>query len=70
MGKNQNINPKKGNGILFPKFFWPPVRNNCSSDREKLLKIEAEGREFAKCLRSLQQFFGNNLKKLLGFRNK
>ena len=25
---------------------------NCSSDREKLLKFEAEGREFAKILRS------------------
>ena len=29
---------------------------NCSSDREKLLKIEAECREFAKFLRSLEQF--------------
>ena len=29
---------------------------NCSSDREKLLKLEAEGREFAKILRSLEQF--------------
>ena len=29
---------------------------NCSSDREKLLKFEAEGREFAKFLRSLEQF--------------
>ena len=28
----------------------------CSSDREKLLKFEAEGREFAKLLRSLEQF--------------
>ena len=26
------------------------------SDREKLLKFEAEGREFAKCLRSIEQF--------------
>ena len=24
------------NGILFPKLFWPSVRKNCSSDREKL----------------------------------
>ena len=31
------------------------MRKNCSSDREKLLKLEAEGREFAKFLRSLQQ---------------
>ena len=29
---------------------------NCSSDREKLLKFEAEGREFAKILRSPEQF--------------
>ena len=29
---------------------------NCSGDREKLLKFEAEGREFAKFLRSLEQF--------------
>ena len=29
---------------------------NCSSDREKNLKFEAEGQEFAKILRSLEQF--------------
>ena len=29
---------------------------NCSSDREKILKFEAEAREFAKFLRSLEQF--------------
>ena len=43
-------------GILLPKLFWPTVRKNCSSDQEKLLKFEAEGREFAKILRSLEQF--------------
>ena len=32
------------------------MRKNCSSHREKVLKLEAEGREFAKCLRSLEQF--------------
>ena len=32
------------------------MRKNCSSDREKLLKVEAEGREFPKVLRSLEQF--------------
>jgi hypothetical protein len=32
------------------------VRKKCSSDREKLLKFKAEGREFAKILRSLEQF--------------
>ena len=43
-------------GILLPKLFWPTVRKNCSSDQEKLLKLEAEGQEFAKFLRSLEQF--------------
>ena len=32
------------------------MRKNCSSDREKLLKFEAEGRELAKNLISLEQF--------------
>ena len=44
------------NGILLPKLFWHTVRNNCSSDREKPLKFEAEGREFATFFRSLEQF--------------
>ena len=42
--------------ILLPKLFWPTVRKKCFSDREKLLKFEAEGREFEKNLRSLEQF--------------
>ena len=46
----------KINGILLPELFWPTVRKNCSSDREKLLKFKAEGREFAKFLRPLEQF--------------
>ena len=49
------------------------MRKNCASDREKLLKLEAEGREFAKFLRSLEQFiqtvkrtiFGNRMLFLL-----
>ena len=44
------------NGILLPKLFWPTVRKNCCSDRENVLKFEAEGWEFAKFLRSLEQF--------------
>ena len=32
------------------------MRKSYSSDREKLLKFEAEGREFSKILRSLEQF--------------
>ena len=46
-------NEKYENGILLPKLFWPNVRKKkCSSDREKLLKFEAEG----KILRSIEQF--------------
>ena len=44
------------NGILLLKFFWPTLRKNYSSDQEKLLKFEDEGWEFAKSLRSLEQF--------------
>ena len=32
------------------------MRKNCSIDREKVLKFEAEGRELVKILRSLEQF--------------
>ena len=32
------------------------MRKNCSTDREKLLKYETEGKESAKFLRSLEQF--------------
>ena len=35
------------NGILLSKLFSPTATKNCSSDREKLLKFEAEGQEFA-----------------------
>ena len=38
------------NCILISKLFWPTVRQNCSSDREKLLKFEAEDRGFSKFL--------------------
>ena len=44
------------NGILLPELLWPTVRKNCSSDQEKLLKFKAEGRRFAKFLRTLEQF--------------
>ena len=32
------------------------MKKNCSNDCGKLLKFEAEGREFAKFLRSIEQF--------------
>ena len=41
------------------------MRKNCSSDREKLLKLDAEGRDFAKFLRPLKEkvrkYFGNKM---------
>ena len=43
-------------GIFLPKLFWPTVRKNCSSDREKVLEFGDEGREFAKFLILLEQF--------------
>ena len=42
--------------FLFPKLYLPSVRKNCSSEREKLLKFETDGQEFAKILRSSEQF--------------
>ena len=42
------------NGILFLKLFCS-VRKNCSSDWEKIWKWNAESREFANFLRSLEQ---------------
>ena len=42
------------NGILFPKLFWPSMRKDCFSDREKLLKFMDEGWDLAKVLRSLE----------------
>ena len=47
------------NGILLTKLFWSTVRKKCSSDREKPLKFEAEGQEFAfaNILRWLEQFW-------------
>ena len=37
-------------------WYFVTVRKYCFSNQEKLLKFEAEGREFAKILRSLEQF--------------
>ena len=53
---NSHVQSRKQtrNGILLPKLFWPTVRKIC--DREKLLKFETEGRDFAKFLRLLVQF--------------
>ena len=45
------------------------MRRNCSSDREKLFKFEAEGREFANFLRSLEQLI-RPVKGQTNFRNR
>ena len=37
-------NIKVWNGILLPKLFWPPVRNNCSSDQEELWNSRMKAR--------------------------
>ena len=47
---------QENNGFMLSKLFWPTVRKNCSSDPEKVLKFEAEDQEFAKILRSIEQF--------------
>ena len=44
------------NGILLPKLFWPTVWEKNDLVIKKKLKFEAEGREFAKILRSPGQF--------------
>ena len=42
--------------VDLPKLVWTTLRKKCSSDRKNLLESEAEGPEFAKILRSLEQF--------------
>ena len=46
--KIRNPQEQERNGTLLTKLFGPTVRKNRSSDREKNLKFEAEGREFEK----------------------
>ena len=56
MVKPLSCTPTPRYSILLPKLFLPTVRKKCSIDREQFFKFEAEGREFAKILRSLEQF--------------
>ena len=46
--------------ILLPKLFWHTVRKNASSDQEKLLKFEAEGREFCKLFEITGSIYSNS----------
>ena len=63
-------------GILYQDCSDLLLRKNCSSNRGKLLKFEAEGQEFSKFLRStcswralISNTQNPNWKKLCGFRN-
>ena len=53
--------PKKKKKYIYHWYFVTKIvlifcEKKCSCDREKLLKFKAEGQEFAKFLRSLEQF--------------
>ena len=54
--RNAKILRTLKNWYFVTKIVLTYCEKNCSSDREKLLKFKAEGREFAKFLRSLEQF--------------
>ena len=45
---------------LLPKLFWFTMRKNCSSDRVKCLKFEAEGWEFAKTFEITSTIYFNS----------
>ena len=53
--KNKNV-IKNYQWYFVTKIVLTYCEKNCSSDGEKLLKFEAEGQEFQKFLRSLEQF--------------
>ena len=46
-------------GILLPNLFWPTGRKERFRVQGKVLKFEAEGREFANVLRSVEQCLNN-----------
>ena len=54
--KGIKCNIKKGKWYFVTKIVLTYCEKKRSSDREKLLKFEAEGREFTKFLRSQEQF--------------
>ena len=48
------------NGILLPKLFWPIVRKNCSSDREKLLKFRGWRPKICKNFEITRKIYSNS----------
>ena len=55
MSKVVFLNHPAKTGYVVTKIVLTYREKKCSSDQEKLLKIEVEGREFSKFLRSLEQ---------------
>ena len=53
---NKKISLQEQKRYFVTKIVLTYSEKKCSSDREKLLKFEAESQEFAKILRSLEQF--------------
>ena len=53
----KNASPRNFEMVFCHQNYQKFCVKNCSSEREKLLKFETDGREFAKFLRSLEQFF-------------
>ena len=51
-----HLAPFDRTGLVFCKIVLTYCEKKCSGDREKLLKFEAESREFSKFLKSLEQF--------------
>ena len=54
--KNDDSRQKNEEWYFVTKIVLTYCEKKCSSDREKILKFEAEDREFAKILRSQEQF--------------
>ena len=52
--------PAIQNGILLPKIVLTYCEKKNSSDREKLLKFEAEGQEFANKFEITRTIYSNN----------
>ena len=54
--KSRNIK----SSILLPKLFWPTVRKNCSSDREKLSKFLRSLAQFIQTVKGQNNFWSQN----------
>ena len=48
------------NGILLPKLFWPTVRKNCPSDREKTYEIRGWRPRICKNFEITRTIYSNN----------